>query len=47
MRPRTLEEVAREFNITRERIRQIGTRILRKLRYARYGASKLKGYLDC
>ncbi|MDQ5825420.1 MAG: sigma-70 family RNA polymerase sigma factor [Chloroflexota bacterium] len=45
-RPRTLEEVAREFNITRERIRQIETRILRKLRYARYGASKLKGYLD-
>ncbi|MDQ6693736.1 MAG: sigma-70 family RNA polymerase sigma factor [Chloroflexota bacterium] len=45
-RPRTLEEVAKEFNITRERIRQIETRILRKLRYARYGASKLKGYLD-
>src|SRR5205085_316785 len=45
-RPRTLEEVARAFGITRERIRQIETRILRKLRYARYGASKLRGYLD-
>jgi RNA polymerase primary sigma factor len=45
-RPRTLEEVAKEFGITRERIRQIETRILRKLRYARYGASKLRGYLD-
>ncbi len=45
-RPRTLEEVAREFNITRERIRQIETRILRKLRYARHGANKLRGYLD-
>ncbi|HET6313614.1 MAG TPA: sigma-70 family RNA polymerase sigma factor, partial [Chloroflexia bacterium] len=45
-RPRTLEEVAREFNITRERIRQIETRMRRTLRAARYGASKLKGYLD-
>jgi RNA polymerase primary sigma factor len=45
-RPRTLEEVAKAFGITRERIRQIETRILRKLRYARYGASKLRGYLD-
>ncbi len=45
-RPRTLEEVAKAFGITRERIRQIETRILRKLRYARYGANKLRGYLD-
>lgn len=44
-RPRTLEEVAKEFGITRERIRQIETRILRKLRYNR-GANKLKGYLE-
>jgi RNA polymerase primary sigma factor len=43
---RTLDEVARCYGITRERIRQIETRILRKLRYARYGASKLRGYLD-
>ena len=31
-RPRTLEEVGREFNVTRERIRQIETAALRKLR---------------
>jgi RNA polymerase primary sigma factor len=45
-RPRTLEEVAKAFGITRERIRQIENRILRKLRYGRSGASKLRGYLD-
>jgi RNA polymerase primary sigma factor len=43
---RTLEEVAKEFNITRERIRQIEAKILRKLRHSRYGGSKLKAYLD-
>ncbi len=43
---RTLEEVAKEFNITRERIRQIEAKILRKLRHSRYGGSKLKEYLD-
>ena len=43
---RTLEEVAQEFGITRERIRQIETKILRKLRHARFGGSKLRGYLD-
>lgn len=43
---RTLESIGKEYGITRERIRQIETRILRKLRYARYGASKLRGYLD-
>jgi RNA polymerase primary sigma factor len=32
-RPFTLEEVGREFNITRERVRQIETNILRKLRH--------------
>ncbi len=43
---RTLEEVAKEFNITRERIRQIEAKILRKLRHSRYGGSKLKAYLE-
>ena len=32
-RPRTLEEVGQEFNITRERIRQIEAKALRKLRH--------------
>ena len=45
-RPRTLEEVARAFGITRERIRQIETRILRKLRFRSSGANKLRSYLD-
>ena len=31
-RPRTLEEVGKEFNVTRERIRQIEAKALRKLR---------------
>ncbi len=43
---RTLEEVAHEFQITRERIRQIETKILRKLRHQRFGGSKLQGYLN-
>ena len=44
-RARTLEEVGREFNVTRERIRQIEAKALRKLRHpARSG--KLKDYLD-
>ena len=44
-RPRTLEEVGREFNVTRERIRQIEAKALRKLRHP--SRSKiLKGYLD-
>jgi len=42
---RTLEEVGREFNVTRERIRQIEAKALRKLRHP--GRSKkLKDYLD-
>ncbi|HKP51378.1 MAG TPA: sigma-70 family RNA polymerase sigma factor [Chloroflexia bacterium] len=45
-RPRTLEEVAKAFGITRERIRQIETRILRKLRFRSSGANKLRSYLD-
>ena len=32
-RPRTLEEVGRQFNVTRERIRQIEAKALRKLRH--------------
>jgi RNA polymerase primary sigma factor len=44
-RYRTLEEVGREFGITRERIRQIEARVLRKLRHPRYGCS-LRSYLD-
>lgn len=44
-RYRTLEEVGREFGITRERIRQIEARVLRKLRHPSYGR-KLRSYLD-
>ena len=42
---RTLEEVGREFGITRERIRQIEARVLRKLRHPHYGRG-LRGYLE-
>jgi RNA polymerase primary sigma factor len=44
-RSRTLEEVGREFNVTRERIRQIETKALLKLRHPSR-SRKLKGYLD-
>jgi len=44
-RTRTLEEVGKEFNITRERIRQIEAKALRKLRHPSR-AKKLKDYLD-
>ena len=44
-RPRTLEEVGREFNVTRERIRQIESKALRKLRHPSR-SRKLKDYLD-
>ena len=44
-RPRTLEEVGREFNVTRERIRQIEGKALRKLRHPSR-SRKLKDYLD-
>lgn len=44
-RARTLEEVGREFNVTRERIRQIETKALRKLRHPSR-AKKLKDYMD-
>ena len=42
---RTLEEVGKEFGITRERIRQIESKVLRKLRHPAYGRS-LKSYLE-
>ncbi len=43
--PRTLEEVGRQFNVTRERIRQIEAKALRKLRHpTRIGC--IKGFLD-
>jgi len=41
----TLEEVAKRFNLTRERIRQIETRALRKLRTPPH-AGKLRDYVD-
>jgi len=43
--PRTLEEVGREFQVTRERIRQIEAKALRKLRHPSR-SKKLKDYLD-
>ncbi len=43
-RARTLEEVGREFNVTRERIRQIEAKALRKLRHPSR-SKKLKDYL--
>jgi len=44
-RARTLEEVGREFNVTRERIRQIEAKALRKLRHPSR-SRKLKDYLE-
>src|SRR5947199_169521 len=44
-RARTLEEVGREFNVTRERIRQIEAKALRKLRHPSR-SRKLKNYLE-
>jgi RNA polymerase primary sigma factor len=43
--PRTLEEVGRQFNVTRERIRQIEAKALRKLRHPTR-RSKLEGFLE-
>lgn len=44
-RPKTLEEVGRQFHVTRERIRQIEAKALRKLRHPSR-SKKLKDYLD-
>lgn len=44
-RPRTLEEVGKEFNVTRERIRQIEAKALRKLRHPSR-SKQLKDFLD-
>ncbi len=44
-RYRTLEEVGKEFGITRERIRQIESKVLRKLRHPSYGRT-LRSYLE-
>ena len=43
--PRTLEEVGKEFNVTRERIRQIEAKALRKLRNPNR-SKKLKDFID-
>ena len=44
-KPRTLEEVGKEFNVTRERIRQIEAKALRKLRHPSR-SKRLKDYLE-
>ena len=44
-KPKTLEEVGKEFDVTRERIRQIEAKALRKLRHPSR-SKKLKDYLD-
>ncbi|MDE6273809.1 MAG: sigma-70 family RNA polymerase sigma factor, partial [Clostridiales bacterium] len=44
-KPRTLEEVGKEFNVTRERIRQIEAKALRKLRPPSR-SKKLRDFLD-
>ena len=44
-KPRTLEEVGKEFNVTRERIRQIEAKALRKLRHPSR-CKRLKDFID-
>ena len=43
--PRTLEEVGRQYNVSRERIRQIEAKALRKLRHPAR-RNKLSGFLE-
>ena len=43
--PHTLEEVGKEFNVTRERIRQIEAKALRKLRHPTR-SKKLRDYVE-
>ena len=43
--PRTLEEVGRVFSVTRERVRQIEAKALRKMRHPTR-SRKLRGFLD-
>ncbi len=45
-RYRTLEEVGKEFGITRERIRQIESKVLKRLRHPSYGGNKLRSFLE-
>lgn len=42
--PRTLEQVSKYFGVTRERIRQIESKALRRIRNSRYARQQLKGY---
>ena len=42
----TLEEVGKQFDVTRERIRQIEAKALRKLRHPSRCSSHLKSFLD-
>jgi RNA polymerase primary sigma factor len=44
-RARTLDEIGKEFNVTRERIRQIEAKALRKLRHPSR-SRKLRGFLE-
>jgi RNA polymerase primary sigma factor len=43
--PRTLEEVGRQFNVTRERVRQIEAKALRKMRHPTR-IRQLQGFLE-
>ena len=45
-REHTLEEVGQRFNVTRERIRQIENKALRKLKYHESRTRKLRDFLD-